>query len=158
MFISGGLGDFYLFQEHFDPTQNSPCVDAGEQYILSDLEQAPPDGYNLDPDITTSIQNRFDDGFGDMGYHYPLYTGPAIFYDLTVSVTGDGYVRYHDANGVMIEVTESTSPARSTYLPATQVRLEAYAGDNHWGYWSGTDDDASWNTWNVVTMYGDRHV
>jgi len=164
LWISGGLGDYYLFQEHFDQTKNSPCVDAGEQYILSDLQQPPADdGYNLSYDVTTSVEsdpaNKWDIGFTDMGYHYQFYYGPPIKYELTITVTGNGHVDYYkigDCNNV--STVYSGANDVSYFRPATEIHLDAHPAPDHWGYWNGTDNDASFNTWNIVTMYSDKEV
>jgi hypothetical protein len=157
LFISGGLGNYYLFQEHYDRTQNSPCVNAGEQYILVDLQRSPPDGYNLDIDITTSIQNYYDFGFTDMGYHYPFYYGPPVMYQLRIEVVGNGSVDYYQDGGYLGTIVSGASDV-NYFLPGTQIWLDAHADPNHWGYWFGTDNDDSFNTWNNVTMYSDRDV
>ncbi len=141
LFIGGGLsylyGDYYLLQEHWDPAENSPCVDTGEQYALIDFRVE----YNLG-DITTSVENLPDTAYTDMGFHYPYYTGPPIQYSLEITVTGDG--------------TVTPAPGVYYHSPGDVVGLTAHADDpsEYWGYWSGTDDDTSFNTWNSVTMCG----
>ncbi|GAF89384.1 unnamed protein product, partial [marine sediment metagenome] len=156
MWTRGCLGNFYLRQALAGQGQDSPCVDAGEEYILTTLQDPPPDGYNLSYEITTRIDNDYDIGYTDMGYHYPRYICE-IIYKLNVSVIGPGYVHYYDANGTLITVDQH-SPAVSSFVPGSGVGLDAYAPAGYWGYWSGTDDDTSFNTWNHVTMYTDRSV
>jgi hypothetical protein len=154
--IRGCLGDFYLRQIQAGGGQDSPCKDAGEENILTDLQSPPPDGYNLAYDMTTSILNHFDVGYADMGYHYPPFDCD-IKYRLDVRVVGPGYVQYWDADGHLITVTQG-SPAVSYFVPGSGVRLDAHAPAGYWGYWSGTDDDTSFNTWNHVSMYDDKSV
>ena len=179
MFTRGGLGNFYLRQEQAGQGIDSNCVDAGEQYILWDLQNLPPpDGYNLDVDITTSIQNHYDIGFADMGYHYPFYDGPPIRYDLELSVTGHGVVHYYyypcdislvtgvtDIWDIIDEcVYVGTVPSGldivSHFEPGTLVFFVAEADDpaSYRGIWYGTGEDTSTNVWNYAFMYDDRDV
>jgi len=158
MWTRGGFGDFYLRQIRAGGGQDSPCIDAGEENILTILQLPPPDGYNLPYDVTTSIQNHFDIGYTDMGFHYPPSYGPPIKYRLTVNVVGPGYVEYYDAQGQLVTIDQNSSPAISYFFPGSVVSMDAYSTADHWGYWSGTDDDLSWNTWNTVSMYNDRNV
>jgi len=161
LFTRGGLGEFYLSHAQAGQGVDSPCINAGEQYILPTLQGPPPDGYNLGLDITTSIQNHLDIGFADMGYHYQPYDGPPILYDLEISATGPGVVDYYDVNGQHLgSITEATSPVFGHFMPGTQIYLTANATDpnGYRGTWHGTDEDTSTNTWNTVSMYGDRNV
>ena len=138
LFITGGLGDFYLSQLP-GGSPESPCLNAAQQYILGDLQNEYDLGF-----LTTSILNQIDYTPSDMGFHYPFYTGPPILYKLEISVTDNGYI--------------TPAPGVYYYTPGTGIGLEAYADDGYRGYWSGTDDDTSFNTWNTVTMYSDRAV
>jgi hypothetical protein len=177
MFTRGGLGDFYLRQEQAGQGIDSSCVNAGEQYIMSDLQTPPPGGYNLDMAITTSIQNHYDIGFTDMGYHYQFYDGPPVRYDLELSVMGPGVVRYYyfpgdiPINGVTdiwdiisasiyVGTVPSGSNVVSDFEPGTLVFFVAEADDptSYRGTWYGTDEDTSTNVWNYAFMYYDRDV
>jgi hypothetical protein len=144
MFARGPLGNFYLSRADSGNGIDSPCVDAGEQYVLFDLSQPPPDGYNIDRFVTTSIINLPDTGFTDMGYHYPRSTDAAIKYTLCINVDGCG----------------TTTPAEGVYSynPGTVVTIEAFPCEGYWAYWSGSDNDESFSLTNTVTMYTDRCV
>jgi predicted outer membrane repeat protein len=170
LFVRGKLGDFYLFQGHYDPDEDSPCVDAGEQYILSDLRDPPPDGYNLDVDITTSIMDDYDIGFADMGYHYPFCPEcEDITYRVQINAVGNGSVDYYmfdieefndfnDFQDVYLGTIPGGSNVVEYFLPGTIFFLEAHAEPDHWGYWYGTEDDTSFNTFNFVAVYSDSNV
>ncbi|MGD8499622.1 MAG: right-handed parallel beta-helix repeat-containing protein, partial [Phycisphaerales bacterium] len=154
LWVTGGLGDFYLSQFIGGQPQNSPCVNAGEQYVMSTLQAT----YNLGS-ITTSIVNATDVGFADMGYHYPFFTGPPIQYSLVIYVSGNGSLEYTDANGVSITVEPNELPAVYYAMPGERVSLKAIPDP---GYrvskWTGTDDDVSVAALNSVSMYGNRTV
>jgi hypothetical protein len=180
LFRRGGLGDYYLSHVEAGQGVDSNCIDAGEQYILSDLEDEPPDGYNLDEYITTSIQNNFDDGYADMGYHYPLYYGEPVRYalDLHVGGEGQGVVHYyyypHDVSLItgIVDIWDligdsnyvGTVPWNSNEVsvwdPGTLIFFVTEADDpaSYRGAWYGTAEDTSTNIWNYVFMYGDRDV
>ncbi|MHC4618094.1 MAG: right-handed parallel beta-helix repeat-containing protein [Planctomycetota bacterium] len=152
--VTGGLGDFYLSQIPYQP-DDSPCVDAGDMYILVDLQEL----YDELAEVTTCIINQPDGGIADMGYHYPYFDGPPIRYTLTIRVIGNGSVKYRDPNYVLVDVNEATSPAFDTYSPGGWVTLTAVPDE---GYrvleWTGTDNDDSFSVYNSVSMYRDRVV
>jgi len=163
LWISGGLGPFYLSQTQSGQPATSPCVNAGEQYILQDLQST----YNLG-NMTTSIMNYADVGYADMGYHYPFFTGPPIQYSLVVVVTGNGRLEYtyydyyytdindYDVNTV---VGPNESPAVAYLRPGTSVQLRAIPDPNYRVFsWTGTNDDTYFGLTNSVTMYGSRYV
>ncbi|MHC4498684.1 MAG: right-handed parallel beta-helix repeat-containing protein, partial [Planctomycetota bacterium] len=108
LWVAGGLGNFYLSQFTGGQIQDSPALNAGEQYIISTLQAA----YNLG-NITTSIVNTNDVGFGDMGYHYPFFGGPPIEYSLQIYVVGNGTVDPNQA------------PEVHFFAPGTVVSLTA---------------------------------
>ncbi|UCG59514.1 MAG: right-handed parallel beta-helix repeat-containing protein [Phycisphaerales bacterium] len=162
LWVTGSLGEFYLSQDVIG--LQSPCVDAGEQYILQQLQTT----YNLG-DVTTSILHQADTGFADMGYHYPYgyYTGPELRYTLQLSVVGNGqltatYYEYsslviqdgvYDFNDTVVEVNEATSPVTLDLTPGTYVTLLATADRGFRLYqWTGTDNDSSVTPSNVVSM------
>ncbi|MHC4543549.1 MAG: right-handed parallel beta-helix repeat-containing protein, partial [Planctomycetota bacterium] len=161
LWISGGLGPFYLSQVQSGQPQTSPCVNAGEQYILQDLQTT----YNLG-NITTSIMNYTDVGYADMGYHYPFFTGPPIQYSLVVEVVGHGrleytYYDYTDINDYDVNtvVGPNESPAFAYITPGTSVQLRAIPDPNYRVLrWTGTNDDTFFGLTNSVTMYGGRYV
>jgi len=161
LWISGGLGPFYLSQTQSGQPDTSPCVNAGEQYILQNLRSA----YNLG-NITTSILNARDVGYADMGYHYPFFTGPPIQYSLVVVVTGNGrleytYYDYTDINDIDVNtvVGPNESPAFAYLRPGTSVQLRAIPDPNYRVLsWTGTNDDTSFGLTNSITMYGSRYV
>jgi len=134
-------------------------VDAGEQYILQTLQST----YNLG-NITTSIMNYTDNGYADMGYHYPFFTGPPIQYSLVIYVTGHGrleytYYDYTDFNDVNTVVGPNESPAFAYFRPGTSVQLRAIPDPNYRVLsWTGTNDDSSFGLYNSVTMYSSRYV
>jgi hypothetical protein len=142
LWASGGLGDFYLSQMQAGQPQTSPCVNAGEQYILGILQTT----YNLGL-ITTSILNQFDIGYADMGYHYPFFTGPPFQYTLEIIVIGNGTVE------------PNQSPEINYYTPGELVSLKAIPDPNYRvRRWTGTNNDSSVSVLNSVTMYGNRVV
>jgi len=142
LWVAGPLGDFYLSQIQAGQAATSPCVNAGEQYILGTLQTT----YGLG-DITTSILNHRDVGYADMGYHFPFHVGPPIEYSLQIYVVGHGTV---EPNAV---------PEVHYFPPGTMVDLRATPDD---GYrvrrWSGTNDDSLVGVINSVTMYTSRVV
>ncbi|MHC4498678.1 MAG: InlB B-repeat-containing protein, partial [Planctomycetota bacterium] len=157
LWVTGGLGSFYLSQITSGQPQTSPAVNAGEQYILATLQAT----YNLG-NITTSILNANDVGFADMGYHYPFFTGPPIEYSLQVFVVGNGSLEYTDANGVLITVEPNQLPEVHYFIPGESVTLKAIPDPGDPGYrvskWTGTDDDTSVVVINTVNMYSNRTV
>ncbi|MHC4750527.1 MAG: right-handed parallel beta-helix repeat-containing protein [Planctomycetota bacterium] len=154
LWVAGGLGSFYLSQVMAGQPQTSPCVNAGEQYIIATLQNT----YNLG-DITTSILNANDVGYGDMGYHYPFFTGPPIEYSLQTFVVGNGSLEYTDANGVLITVEPNQAPEIHYFTPGTTVNLKAIPNDDYRvSQWTGTDNDISVGVLNTVSMYGNRTV
>jgi hypothetical protein len=162
LFTVGGLGPFYLSQLTAGQAQTSPCVDAGEEYALSDLLDDP--NYNLG-EITTNIKNYPDSGPADMGYHYPFYDGPPVMYTLRISIAdANGSIQfeyYDDVNYVNVvgEVNSVTSPVDVNLIPGTMVTLLARPDANcRVLYWLGTDDDTSFTNYNTVTMYSHRYV
>jgi predicted outer membrane repeat protein len=142
LWVAGALGDFYLSQVNSGQAQTSPCVNAGEQYVLSTLQAT----YNLGA-ITTSIMNYPDVGYADMGYHYPFFTGPPIQYTLVIFVVGHGTVE------------PNQWPEVNYYDPGTLVSLKAIPDPNYRvRRWTGTDNDTSASVLNSVTMYSNRTV
>ncbi|MHC4497520.1 MAG: InlB B-repeat-containing protein, partial [Planctomycetota bacterium] len=157
LWVTGGLGSLYLSQFIGGQPQDSPAVNAGEQYILSTLQAT----YNLGS-ITTSIVNATDVGFADMGYHYPYFTGPPIQYSLVIYVNGNGSLEYTDVNGVAVTVEPlepNEVPVVYYTTPGEIVNLKAIPEA---GYrvskWTGTSDDVSVATVNSVSMYSNRTV
>jgi predicted outer membrane repeat protein len=157
LWVTGGLGPFYLSQTQSGQPQTSPCVNTGEQYILQTLQTT----YNLG-NITTSIMNYTDVGYADMGYHYPFLTGPPVQYSLMLFVSGNGrleYSYYSDFNDVNAVIEPNESPVVVYITPGTSVQLRAIPDPNYRVFrWSGTNDDTSFSQFNSVTMYGNRAV
>ncbi|MCK4959658.1 MAG: hypothetical protein KAT00_09655, partial [Planctomycetes bacterium] len=138
-FRTGPLGDYYLRQSDAGQLSNSDCLDAGDPlWSMTDLGL---DGY------TTRTDSVADSTIVDMGYHYPD-GGPIVVYDLDASVAGTL------PNG-QIQVSPSSGP----YNEFSEVRFTA---NPDVGYkmlkWTGTDDDTSTSTSNVVTMTSDKTV
>lgn len=147
MFITGSFGDFYLNEFYryiynpdgsYEYIPESPCIDSGQNDFYIDLQQAPPDGFSLDNDLTTSVLSTPDDRYTDMGYHYPPWKGSEPFkYEITVSVPVNGIVRYFevdDYNGVIIqqgEVAPGTSPVTLEVFPNSRIRLTAVPDPNY---------------------------
>jgi hypothetical protein len=169
LWINGPLGQFYLSQINSGQLQDSPCIDAGEQFILQTVE----DTYDVNQ-ITTNILSTPDTGYGDMGYHYPIYSGPPIQYKLTISVIGPGRVTFtdypmyneiidfNDPNSFMsvtYTVGPNDSPFEHFFSPSEIVNLTAVADP---GYrllkWQGTDADGILSKTNVVTMDSHKTV
>jgi hypothetical protein len=167
LWVAGPWGEFYLSQFMGGQRQESPCIDAGEQYVIQNLQ----DTYNLGQ-ITTNIQSRLDTGYADMGYHYPFYTGKPVQYKLTVSVIGGGRVTlsYYPALMDINDLTDPNMLALVTYVvepnqppavyyfsPGTTIDANALANP---GYrllkWQGTDADASTSRLNTVTVDADK--
>ncbi|MHC4676787.1 MAG: right-handed parallel beta-helix repeat-containing protein, partial [Planctomycetota bacterium] len=67
---------------------------------------------------------------------------------------------YYEINGGFhyLGTVHSGTSDVGYFLPATRILLEAYPDPNHWGYWNGTDDDPSFNTLNIATVYTDKVV
>jgi len=144
MFATGGFGNFYLSQAQAGQASDSPCVDAGEQYILLTLQT----DYDLGYEITTATINLFDGGYADMGYHYPFYYGPPIRFKLKTFVDGGHgniwpvplpVVHYHDP-GTMVPLLATPDPCYRVYQ------------------WTGTDNDFQYSNFNTATMYSDMTV
>jgi len=144
LFVTGSFGDFYLSQVILAPTLVSPCVDAGEQYILLDLQA----DYALGYDITTAIINLYDGGYADMGYHYRFNYGPPIRYKLKTFVDG--------GNG---HIWPDPLPVVHYHDPGTIVSLLATADPCYRVYqWTGTDNDFQYSDFSTATMYSDMTV
>ena len=62
LFVTGRLGDYYLSQWAAGQAEKSPCVDWGD-----DLASV----YGMDS-LTTRTDQVGDEGFVDIGYHYPV--------------------------------------------------------------------------------------
>ncbi|MHC4497830.1 MAG: InlB B-repeat-containing protein, partial [Planctomycetota bacterium] len=172
MFTAGGLGSLYLSQMRAGQAADSPCLDAGQEGVW----QTVVDDYNLGL-RTTSIQNHYDVGMADMGFHYPFWDGPPIKYLLSVVVVGNGTVQFDDPNCAydpffrgrsvsydpncgVIEVDQATSPMYIEAWPGATVSLEAIPGDPNYRLrrWSGTDNDGTYSNFNAVSMYGSRYL
>ncbi|HPD46095.1 MAG TPA: right-handed parallel beta-helix repeat-containing protein [Anaerohalosphaeraceae bacterium] len=157
LFVTGPLGDFYLSQTRSGQRRTSPCVDAGEDTILGDLR----DQYDIGQDITTAILNLRDVGDGDLGYHYPVSTGPPMQHRLDLQVVGNGHMlyEYYGDMGAEYGYVYPGEPVTLFVRPGQTVYLYSYADP---GYrvlsWLGTDDDTVNVDYNTVTMYGDRMV
>ncbi len=133
LFKKGPLGNFYLSNKIAGQLTNSPCIDAGSA-SASSL------GMNA---YTTRTDNVFDSNTVDIGYHN--YITSTTNYTLTTSVVG---------------IHGSISPLTgNTYAAFTEVKLTATADT---GYkvkqWTGTDDNNSVDSNNVVTMTGNKPV
>jgi parallel beta-helix repeat protein len=161
LWVTGGLGPFYLSQTRAGQPQTSPSMDAGEQYILQTLQTT----YNLG-NITTSIMNQTDSGWADQGYHYPFFTGPPIEYNLVMYVIGNGRLEYtyydytdindYDVNAV---IGPNETPAVVYVTPGTTIQLRAIPDPNYRVLrWTGTNDDSTFGLYNSITMYGNRYV
>lgn len=147
----------YLSHETAGQPITSPAVDTGEQYALGDIQSAYLTGDNM----TTSINNDYDIGFCDMGFHYPRYDGP-----LTIPVPPDPYRKYFLT---VVVINRGSGPhgyvdiipeSDDGYERDQVVDLVAYADA---GYrvrdWNGADNSPAWNSvTNTVTMDDDKIV
>ena len=168
LWVGGPMGQFYLSQARGGQPQQSPCINAGEQFVLQNLE----DTYDVNQ-ITTNIRSLPDTGFADMGYHYPFYVGKPIRYKLTMSVVGNGkatFAYYPDFTDV-IDMNDPNAYARKIYTvepgqtvvhllsPGTIVDVNAMADPGYRLFkWVGTDADASTARQNIVSMSTDKVV
>jgi len=144
LFATGSFGDFYLSQIRAGQLSDSPCVNAGEQYILLNLQT----DYDLGYDITTAIINLYDSGYADMGYHYRFNYGPPVRYKLKTFVDGG-----HGG------IWPSPLPVVHYYDPGTVVSLLATPDPCYRVYqWTGTDNDFQYSNFGTATMYSDRIV
>ena len=131
---------------------NSPCVDAGYPAFI--------DVNWLETLVGTLLTTRTDlvedAGIVDIGYHYTAGTAPK--YSLTIKVVGDvgGSLSAQGGGGDTFTVE---APYTRLVSAGTVVSLQALADA---GYsilsWSGTDNDASINPSNTVTMNSDKVV
>ena len=113
--------------------------------------------YEIGENITTAILNLRDIRDGDLGYHYPVSTGPPMQHRLDLRVVGNGYMMYltDDESGYVYP----DEPVTVFATPGEIVYLYSYADPGHRVLsWSGTDDDTVNVDYNTVTMYGDRMV
>ncbi|UCF42359.1 MAG: hypothetical protein JSV99_07055 [Planctomycetota bacterium] len=145
LFVSDGLGDYYLSQIAAGQLMDSPAVDAGS-VLAVDL--------GLD-DFTTRTDGVGDANEVDLGYHYPRFIDAPIF-SLRLTVFG--------GEGTL----EATSPEPIGYDPVCCVYWY-YAGttviltatpEAGWrlGAWGGTDDDSSTEPTNTVLVNSNRAV
>lgn len=136
-FKAGPLGNYYLSQINAGQLEDSPCVDAGADMVWF---------YGLDT-FTTSTDNDLDSGIVDIGYHYTV-SGPLVNYQLVTAVTG--------SNGSIDPCLPSPG---GSYPRFTEVLLTAMPDA---GYkvlaWTGTDDNASTDVNNAVTMDSNESV
>ena len=133
LFVNGPLGGFYLSQIPAGQTETSPAVDAGSS-LVADATLA---------ELTTRSDGVADSDEVDLGFHYGDHTTMPK-YTLTAEVLrGRGTI----------------SPEHGEFYPGTVVPVVA-TPDPGWriDQWSGTTDDASWETDNFVVMGPDRHV
>ena len=155
MFVRGRLGSYYLSQfpagqildansvpvdPNVNPADaNSPAVDAGSA-----------DANALGMHIYSTRTDNFKDAKGnkdfrrvDIGFHYNDPLLPRTFF-LTTSAT----------NGTI-------SPPSGNYTQYKQVLLKVAPADPNiyqLKYWLGTDNDASRQLWNIVTMDSNKSV
>jgi len=133
LFVSGGLGEFYLSQIAAGQAGNSPAWDSGSDTAV-----------NLGLDAyTTRTDNVGDAGQVDRGYHYRDIADVGTF-QLTASVIG--------GHGTI-------EPTSGTYYAGTIVTLTAKPNAGWWvKAWTGTDDDTSTDITSTVVMNADRAV
>jgi len=134
LFKKGPLGNFYLSNKIAGQLTNSPCIDAGSA-SASSL------GMNV---YTTRTDNGVDSNTVDIGYHYKVVS--TINYNLITSVVS--------GHGSISPLWVSPGHA---YPAFTEVKLAAAPNA---GYkvkaWTGTDDNNSVDSNNVVTMTGNK--
>jgi predicted outer membrane repeat protein len=143
------IGGFFLSQIAAGQISDSPCVNTGSADVNSpDINLA---GY------TTRTDSVPDVCIVDMGYHYPLFTAHLHQYSLTIEVNGVGgrlfaIGRGDDAFTIM-------APHIRQVNANTVVSLQALA-DAGYGVlsWTGTDNDASIDPNNTITMDSDKVV
>jgi len=166
LFITGPFGDFYLtevYQYHrniyggYDVIAPSACIDTGEEDFYINLQQPPPDGYEL-PNLTTSVFSTPDDVFTDMGYHYRLYTRGVFTREITVSVGVNGIVQYYEIDdlgnqiGPTNVVTPLTSPVVLELVPYTKMRLQAVPDPNYIVYY-WYRNGSQYSYYNILDFY-----
>ena len=69
LFIAGPCGEWYLSRTETGQTQDSPCVDTGNQSAADACFPAGPMNICMD-DLTTRTDEMTDAGVLDLGYHY----------------------------------------------------------------------------------------
>jgi subtilisin family serine protease len=141
LFVDG----YFLSQIAAGQLITSPCVDTGSADVNAvDMNNN-----------TTRTDGYADAGIVDMGYHYPLFT--AQQYSLTIEVDGVGGRLL--AQGKGDNAFTIKDPNTLQVNAGTVVSLQALANV---GYavsrWTGTDDDASTDPNNTVTMDSDKVV
>jgi hypothetical protein len=141
------IGGFFLSQIDAGQPVTSPCVDAGSADVNSP-------GINL-AGYTTRTDGANDVNIVDMGYHYPLFTPHQ--YSLTIEVNGAGGRLFALGRGDSNFTIEA--PSIRLVNANTVVSLQALAGANYGVLrWTGTDNDASIDPNNTVTMDSDKVV
>ncbi|MCP4641208.1 MAG: hypothetical protein GY851_12275, partial [bacterium] len=133
LFVEGPLGRVYLSQAEAGQDSNSPAVDAG-----SDLAE----NVSL-ASLTTRTDGIPDIGVADLGFHFSDHTDMPKF-TLTAEVVGG-----HGA----------ISPMQGEFFIGTSVAVTA-TPESGWriAQWTGTTDDASSKTENLVVIGADQHV
>jgi hypothetical protein len=133
LFTTSPLGNFYLSQIAAGQAHNSPAIDNGSNTAAS---------LGLDV-FTTRTDNVGDAGQVDRGYHYSDSTAIEVF-QLTASVIGG---------------SGTISPTSGSYYAGTIVTLTATPNPG-WRVkrWSGTNNDSSTSTTNIVIMNSDKNV
>ncbi|MHC4573097.1 MAG: InlB B-repeat-containing protein [Planctomycetota bacterium] len=136
---------YYLCHIAAGQDVDSVCIDAGSAEVTDPNVDLDPDEY------TTRTDGIGDFGIVDMGYHYLIASMPWLSVDVV------------DANGTVVDpvighgYVEPSGGRR--YPEGTIIELTAYPDE---GYrvkrWTDTDDDASTDPNNTVTMNRDRHV
>jgi len=141
------IGGFFLSQIAAGQISNSPCWNTGSADVNS-------------PDINLAGYTTRTDGVPDvctvdMGYHYPLFT--AHQYSLTIEVNGGG--GRLTAQGKGDDAFTIKDPNSRRVRAGTVVSLQALADANYGVLrWTGTDNDASVDPNNTVTMDSDKVV
>lgn len=133
LFVAGPLGNFYLSQIAAGQGSDSPAINNGSDTAVNL-------GLNT---FTTRTDNAGDAGQVDRGYHYPDSSGVGEFQLTAAVLSGNGTV----------------GPTSGTYYAGTVVTLTAEPALG-WRVkaWSGTDNDSSISTTNIVIMNSDRTV
>jgi hypothetical protein len=141
------IGGFFLSQIAAGQNVNSPCWNAGSDDVNSpDINLA---GYTTRTDSVPDVCTV------DMGYHYPLFT--ARQYSLTIEVNGVGGRLFALGKGDSNFTIEA--PSSRLVKVGTVVSLQALADANYGVLrWTGTDNDASVDPNNTVTMDSDKVV
>jgi len=113
-------------------------VDAGEQFALSDAQTDYAIG-----SVSTSMLSTPDTGFADMGFHYAVFTGGAVEYQVVVNVVGNGQLQLTDAaSGTSVLVGPDQPGTVLRYAPGTILGLEALPEPGYRVFqWTGTEFD-----------------